>query len=91
MNHTEFQIAAGAALFATFLIGWLAGWLVQRAGRDAAAPVAAGPAPPVPEPADAETQARLTAARAELREAHVEIEELRAYIDRKLAARPEAE
>ena len=84
MNHTEFQIAAGAALFATFLIGWLAGWLVQRAGRDAAAPA-------VPEPADAETQARLTAARAELREAHAEIEELRAYIDRKLAARPEAE
>ena len=86
MNHTEFQIAAAAALFVTFLMGWLAGWLVHRAGQ----PVGGSVAPPAPQPvpvapaAGTVTEAALTEARAELREAHVEIEELRAYIDRKL-------
>ena len=78
MNHTEFQIAAAAALFATFLVGWLAGWLVHRAGGQA---TMAPPAPVTPP----DTAAALDATRAELREAQLEIEELRAYIDRKLA------
>ena len=86
MNQTELMIALGAALFAAFLLGWLAGWLTHRAGGAAPAP---GP--------DRATVARLAEAdnataeaREELREAHLEIEELRAYIDRRLAKKPEA-
>ena len=83
MSHLEFLIAASIALFVSFLAGWLAGWLVLRAGRRIAAPATASPS--TPSPADA---AALSEARAELREAHIEIEELRAYIDRKLAQPP---
>ena len=86
MNHTELMIALGAALFAAFLLGWLAGWLTHRTGGAAPAP---GP--------DSATAARLAAAenataqaREELREAHLEIEELRAYIERRLTKKPDA-
>ena len=84
MNHVELQVAAAAALFASFLAGWLAGWLVRRAGPPAAA---VPPQMPDPRP-DFRPDPALAAAQADLREAQIEIEELRAYIDRKLAQRP---
>lgn len=88
MNQTELMIAAGGGLFAAFLLGWIAGWLTLRAGGPAPA---ARPAPPAaPPPMALGTEDRLAAAeqdatraRDALREAQVEIEELRAYIDRK--------
>lgn len=86
MNQTELMIALGAALFAAFLLGWLAGWLTHRAGGAAPAPAPDNDA--VGRLAAAETAA--AQAREELREAHLEIEELRAYIDRRLAKKPEA-
>ena len=86
MNQTELMIALGAALFAAFLLGWLAGWLTHRAGGAAPAPGPDNDA--VGRLAAAETAA--AQAREELREAHLEIEELRAYIDRRLAKKPKA-
>lgn len=97
MNQTELMIAIGGGLFAAFLLGWLAGWLTLRAADDPA-PAPPPPATPeFPEPAaEAQAQddmpARLVDARDaafraqdELRLAQIEIEELRSYIERKLA------
>ena len=89
MNQTELMIAIAGGLFAAFLIGWLAGWLALRAGDP-------GPDRALPPPTDvADTEARIAAAedaatRAEddLRVAQIEIEELRNYIERKLAQTP---
>ena len=86
MNQTELMIAIAGGLFAAFLLGWLAGWLALRAGDPGADRA-------LPPPADiADTEARIAAAedaatRAEddLRVAQIEIEELRNYIERKLA------
>lgn len=90
MNQTELMIAIAGGLFAAFLLGWLAGWLALRAG-DSGADREAPPAPT----GLADMEARIAAAedaatRAEddLRVAQIEIEELRNYIERKLAQPP---
>ena len=84
MTQTELALALSAALFAAFLLGWAAGWLMTRGSQPAAS------AEPVP---DTETlgaaRADADALRAELQESRIEIEELRAYIDRKLTRPPE--
>ncbi|SEH95840.1 hypothetical protein [Paracoccus alkenifer] len=100
MNQTELMIAIGGGLFAAFLLGWLAGWLTLRAAEEpvpAPPPGAAAEFPEPPRPAaDSHAQddmaARLVDARDaafraqdELRLAQIEIEELRSYIERKLA------
>ena len=89
MTRTDFLLIAAGALFTAFVLGWLAGWLTHRATGPA--PVRAAP-PPTDDTGDqlAAAAAETRAARDQLREAHVEIEELRAYIDRKLANRPPA-
>lgn len=89
MNQTELMIAIAGGLFAAFLIGWLAGWLALRAGD----PGADRALPPAADIADMETRiaaAEDAATRAEddLRVAQIEIEELRNYIERKLAQTP---
>lgn len=101
MDQTELLIAAGGGLFGAFLLGWLAGWLAMRAGDPGPAPrpvpqSAPQPQPlPQPAPLTLDAEARMTAAerdvavaRDALREAQIEIEELRAYIDRRLGERP---
>lgn len=74
MTHTDLILIAAGALFAAFLAGWLAGWLTHRA---ALPPVPVAPVPVTP-PAE-------PALRRELAEARLEIEELRGYIERRLA------
>lgn len=97
MNQTELMIAAGGGLFLAFLLGWLAGWLAMRAGEPASRlpPAPHAVTQPSPQPLTLGADDRLaaaerdvTVARDELREAKVEIEELRAYIDRKLGNPP---
>lgn len=100
MNQTELMIAIGGGLFAAFLLGWLAGWLTLRAADEPAPNQPPTEAAEFPEPAqpvvDSHAQddmaARLVDARDvafraqdELRLAQIEIEELRSYIERKLA------
>ncbi|KGJ16263.1 hypothetical protein [Paracoccus sanguinis] len=82
MTHDTFILVAAGALFAAFLFGGLAGWLVLRAA--APAPVAAGPTPSDTAEA-AQARARAAALEAELHEARIEIEELRDYIERRRA------
>ncbi|HHW33884.1 MAG TPA: hypothetical protein GXX24_07065 [Paracoccus solventivorans] len=89
MNQTELMIAIAGGLFAAFLLGWLAGWLALRAGDS-------GADREVPPPTGlADMEARIaaadeaaTCAEDDLRVAQIEIEELRNYIERKLAQTP---
>lgn len=106
MNRTEFIIATAIILFAAFLLGWFASWLIHRLSRVTRAEMGElesmarqlheaeemrDRAISELESREAElvaklstTEAQLRAARGELREGRVEIEELRDYIDRKL-------
>lgn len=105
MNRTELITATALVLFAAFVLGWLACWLIQRLTRpapvgqaelermaerlraaddaraEAAAALAAG------EAARAALAAERDEALATLRDSQAEIEELRSYIERKLARR----
>lgn len=92
MNQTELMIAIGGGLFVAFLLGWLAGWLALRAGDAGRGPAGGNGAGGDQPPPSADMAARIavaedTATRAEdqLRVAQIEIEELRSYIERKLA------
>lgn len=95
MDQTELLIAAGGGLFGAFLLGWLAGWLAMRAGDPGPGPRPVQQPEPQPTPLALDADARLAAAQRDaaaardaLREAQIEIEELRAYIDRRLGERP---
>lgn len=109
MNRTEFIVATAIILFAAFLLGWFASWLIHRLSRVTRAEMdeleslaqqlhdaeeARDRAISELEEREADLVARLSTAEAELRavqgelrESLTEIEELRAYIDRKLARR----
>ncbi|WP_199260110.1 hypothetical protein [Paracoccus binzhouensis] len=106
MNRTEFILATAIILFAAFLLGWFASWLIHRLSRVTRAEMgelesmaqqlheaeeARDRAIAELEEREADLVARLGTAEAELRavrgelgESRTEIEELRAYIDRKL-------
>ncbi len=107
MSRNEFVLATAVILFATFLIGWLASWLVHRLARATRAEMgelermaqdlhdaeeARDQAVLELEMREAELTARLSGAEAELRaamdglrESRTEVEELRDYIEQKLA------
>ena len=109
MNRNEFIIATAIILFAAFLLGWFASWVVHRLGRSSKADLGAleGMARQLHdaeeardraigtlEAREADLVARLGAVEAEasaaqdaLKEARAEIEDLRAYIERKLGPR----
>ena len=86
-------VVAAVALFAAFLLGWLAGWLTLR---PAPAPVVTPaklvepPPPTIDAAALSAAQDQARSANAALDEAMIEIEELRAYIDRRLTKQPDA-
>ncbi|MTH33448.1 hypothetical protein GL279_02410 [Paracoccus limosus] len=106
MNRQEFIIATAIILFAAFVLGWFASWLIHRLSRVTRAEIGAlesmaqelheaeearDSAVAQLEEREADLVARLgtaesaqKAAEDELAEARAEIEELRAYIDRKL-------
>lgn len=75
MTHDVLITALAGALTTAFLLGWLAGWLTLRAARPR-------------QRAGARIEAarhEADAARRALTEAMIEIDELRAYIDQRLA------
>lgn len=95
MNRTEFIAATAIILFATFLLGWLASWLIHRLARVTRTEMGelermARQLHETEEARDLAAsqlegrEAELIAARGELSESRTEIEELRDYIDRKL-------
>lgn len=106
MNRTEFIVATAIILFAAFLLGWFASWLIHRLSRVTRAEIDAleSMAQDLHEAEEARdsavtqleereadlvarlgtTKSALKSAEDELVEARAEIEELRAYIDRKL-------
>ena len=106
MNRQDFIIATAVILFAAFVLGWFASWLVHRLSRVTRAEIGAlesmaqelheaeearDSAVAQLEEREADLVARLGTAEAALKstedslaEARAEIEELRAYIDRKL-------
>ncbi len=106
MNRTEFIIATAIILFAAFLLGWFASWLIHRLSRVTRAEIGElesmaqqlhdaeegrDRAVTELEEREAELVAKLSTTEAELRavsgelvESRTEIEELRAYIERKL-------
>lgn len=107
MDRQQFIIVTAITLFAAFLIGWLASWLVNRLTRSTRADLGAldklasdlhqaeaarDIAVAELERREAELASRLVTAEGDLRaandalaESQAEIEELRAYIDQKLA------
>ena len=107
MNRTEFIVATAIILFAAFMLGWFASWLIHRLSRVTRAEMgeleimaqqlheaeeARDSAVDQLEQREADlverlsrSEAELRAARDELRETHAEIEELRSYINQKLA------
>lgn len=109
MNRTEFISVTAIILFAAFLMGWVASWLVHRLTRSTRADMseldhmaqqlhdaeeARDAAVAQLEEREADLASRLAGAEAELqaamdglRESRVEVEELRDYIERKLARR----
>ena len=109
MNRNEFIIATAIILFAAFLLGWFASWLIHRLSRVTRAEMgelesmaqqlhdaedARDRAIGTLEAREADLVARLGAVEAEasaaqdaLKEARAEIEDLRAYIERKLGPR----
>lgn len=106
MNRQEFIIATAIILFAAFVLGWFASWLIHRLSRVTRAEIGAlesmaqelheaeearDSAVTQLEEREADLVARLGTAESalkstedELAEARAEIDELRAYIDRKL-------
>lgn len=96
MDRQQLIIATAAALFAAFLMGWLAGWLLHRLTRPGGAEPGAveGLAQQLHE-AEAARDAAVTALEAReadlraaldaLDECRTEVEELRDYIEKKLA------
>lgn len=97
MDRQQLIIATAAALFAAFLMGWLAGWLLHRLtrpGGGADAGAVEGLAQQLHE-AEAARDAAVTALEAReadlraaldaLDECRTEVEELRDYIEKKLA------
>lgn len=106
MNRQDFIIATAIILFAAFVLGWFASWLVHRLSRVTKAEIGAlesmaqdlheaeearDSAVAQLEEREADLVARLGSAESALKssedalaEAKTEIEELRAYIDRKL-------
>lgn len=107
MNRNEFIIATALILFAAFLLGWFASWLIHRLARVTRADIGAldemaqqlhaaeearDKAIDALEEREAELIAKLGTAEAEAqaardgaKESQAEIEELRAFIDRKLS------
>ena len=102
MNRTEFVTVTTIILFGVFVLGWFASWLIGRLTRPSPADLAdlAQQLHDTERERDKaimllkESETRLSAAQAErdaamegLRESRTEIEELRDYIERKLARR----
>ena len=102
MNRTEFVTITTIILFGVFVLGWFASWLIGRLTRPSQADLAdleqrVRDTERERDKAIAllkESEARLAASQAErdaamegLRESRTEIEELRDYIERKLARR----
>ena len=100
MDRTEFIIATTLVLFGAFVLGWFACWLIGRLTRPAQADLRdlvrqlhdAEQGRETALATLAERETRLAAAEAELeaamdglRESRTEIEELRDYIERRLA------
>lgn len=107
MSRTELIVIVAAALFAVFLLGWFANWVIYRLTRVSRADLDDADAMTrrVQDAQDTrdqaiehlhareaemdarnrETEARLGLVLEELREARTECEELRAYIDHRLA------
>lgn len=109
MNRTEFIIVTSIILFASFMLGWFACWLVQRLSRptradmgeldrlaqqlheaeegrdEAIVKLEEREATLMTRLIDSETE--LQTALEGLRESRTEVEELRSYIERKLARR----
>ena len=102
MNRTEFITATALVLFGAFVLGWFACWLIGRLTRPTHADLGdlerklhgtereRDKAITLIKERDsrlAATQAELETAMGGLRESRTEIEELREYIERKLARR----
>ncbi|MBU3030851.1 hypothetical protein [Paracoccus marinaquae] len=109
MNRTEFITVTAIILFAAFVLGWFASWLVHRLFRPTRASMseldhmaqqlhdaeeARDTAVARLEEREADLASRLAGAEEELqaamdglRESRVEVEELRDYIEQKLARR----
>lgn len=109
MNRTEFITVMAVILFATFVLGWLIGWLLHRLTRPTRAGMneldhmaqklheaeeARDAAIACLEEREADLSSRLAGAEEELqaamdglRESRTEVEELRDYIEKKLARR----
>lgn len=107
MDRQQFIVVTAVTLFAAFLLGWFASWLIHRLTRATRADLgeldrlaqqlheaeeARDAAVATLESREAELQSRLVAAEAEaqvamdgLRESRSEIEELRDYIEKRLA------
>ncbi|MDO5621163.1 MAG: hypothetical protein Q4G24_06810 [Paracoccus sp. (in: a-proteobacteria)] len=107
MNRQEFILATAVILFAAFVLGWFASWLVHRLTRPTRADMgeleemaqqlheaeeARDAAVAELETREAELSQKLAEAKAELRiamdglnDSRVEVEELRDYIEKKLA------
>lgn len=102
MNRTEFVTVTTIILFGVFVLGWFASWLIGRLTRPSQADLAEldqrvrdtererDKAISLLKERDtrlAAAEAELEAAMDGLRESRTEIEELRDYIERKLARR----
>ncbi|MGN7868144.1 hypothetical protein [Paracoccus sp. 22332] len=102
MNRTEFVTITTIILFGVFVLGWFASWLIGRLTRPSQADIRdltrrlrdtererdmAISLLKDREATLAATQGELNAALEGLRESRTEIEELRDYIERKLARR----
>lgn len=107
MDRQQFIVVTAVTLFAAFLLGWIASWLINRLTRASAvdageldrmahqlqeAEEARGAAVAALSAREAEMHERLAEAEAEtraavagLRESRTEIEELRDYIEKRLA------
>lgn len=96
MDRNQFIIATAVALFAAFLLGWFASWLIHRLTRATRAELgeldrlsrqlhAAEQARTTAEADRAAAEARRDVAVNELGDARIEVEELRDYIERKIA------
>lgn len=100
MDRNQFIIATAVVLFAAFVLGWFASWLIHRLTRPTrsdlsemerltrqlhAAEQAKGEALALLSAAEAARDA----AQAELSETRIEVEELRDYIEQKFGRPPQ--